>query len=176
MVVNGQKGSHNDEAGILGEGGRRKEKERKGKERKGKGRRERLSISTRNSGPFFFFIFLFFVFPFWSLERGDYYFLFSSPVNSSNYFSCLQGVVITLPTKRPKRPPKQSLKLGVGTREKVWGEGSNRRIEGEGEKEKVKSAAATMIDRLGGFRREVRRWMEKGNTGDDREAGELDSS
>lgn len=84
--------------------------------------------------------------------------------------------MITLPTKRPKRPPKQSLKLGVGTREKVWGEGSNRRIEGEGEKEKVKSAAATMIDRLGGFRREVRRWMEKGNTGDDREAGELDSS
>ena len=79
--------------------------------------------------------------------------------------------MITLPTKRPKRPPKQSLKLGVGTREKVWGEGSNRRIEGEGEKEKVKSAAATMIDRLGGFRREVRRWMEKENTGDDREAG-----
>ena len=40
MVVNGQKGSHNDEAGILGEGGRRKEKERKGKERKGKKERE----------------------------------------------------------------------------------------------------------------------------------------
>ena len=83
--------------------------------------------------------------------------------------------MITLPTKRPKRPPKQSLKLGVGTREKVWGERSNRRIEGEGGKEKVKSAA-TMIDRLGGFRREVRRRMENGNTGDDREAGELDSS
>ena len=124
-------------------------------------------------GPFFFFCFFLF-FLFFPLRGGQ--FLFSSPVNSSNYFSCLQGVVITLPTKRPKRPPKQSLKLGVGTREKVWGEGSNRRIEGEGEKEKVKSAAATMIDRLGGFRREVRRWMEKGNTGDDREAGELDSS
>lgn len=50
------------------------------------------------------------------------------------------------------------MKLGVGTREKIWGERSNRRVEGERktEREKVKSAA-TMIDRLGGFRREVRR-------------------
>ena len=159
-----------------GEEKKRKGKERKGKERDGgSGCRYQLEIRA-----LFFFYFSFFVFPFWSLEGGGgrLLFSFSSPVNSSNYFSCLQGVVITLPTKRPKRPPKQSLKLGVGTREKVWGEGSNRRIEGEGEgeKEKVKSAAATMIDRLGGFRREVRRWMEKGNTGDDREAGELDSS
>lgn len=72
MVVNGQKGSHGDEAGILGEG-ERKEKGTEGA--------ERLSISTRNSDPFFlFFFFCFFLF---FLSRGEI-----------NYFFPVQLIVL----------------------------------------------------------------------------------
>ena len=49
------------------------EKKRKGKERKGT---EGAAVDINSKFGPFFFIFLFFVFPFWSLERGDYYFLF----------------------------------------------------------------------------------------------------
>lgn len=91
--------------------------------------------------------------------------------------SCLQGAVITLPTKRPKRTPQAKFEAGGGNKgEKIWGERSNRRVEGEKERKKERKREGEkrrnkMIDRLGGFRREVRRWMEKENTGDDREAG-----
>ena len=75
MVVNGQKGSHNDEGGILGEGGRRKEKERKGKERKGT---EGAAVDINSKFGPFFFIFLFLFFLFGLLRGGIIIFFFQS--------------------------------------------------------------------------------------------------
>ena len=70
MVVDRQKGSHGDEAGILGEGER--EKERKKKERN-RGSGAAVDINSK-FGPFFSF-FIFFLF---FLLRGEINFFFQS--------------------------------------------------------------------------------------------------
>lgn len=67
MVVDGQKGSHGDEAGNLGEG-----EERKKERNRGSGCRYQLEIRT------LFFFLLFFVFSFFPSEGGTVSFFQSS--------------------------------------------------------------------------------------------------
>ena len=61
--------------------------------------------------------------------------------------SCLQGAVITLPTKRPKRTPQAKFEAGGGNKGEKYGvrdqiDGSReRKKERKKEREKVKSAA-----------------------------------